>query len=537
MKYALNNEQKKAVNSNANKILCLAGAGTGKTRTLIERIVRLVNDGVDPQSILALTFTNAAAFEMKSRYSEYIDSNITPEFRTFHSYCYDLLSRDIDIRKKLGYSSMPEVADEHMEKRLEKEAVTQSGIQLPKKKLENPSTMTLSEKRSYEILQKCRKRIMVQKNIITFDELCSGVCNLFTNCDTIIKSYKNQIKYLCVDEYQDTDHIQHDFVMSFSDSANIFVVGDALQCLYRFRSADPEIIKSLAMNPAWELIRLTKNYRSTKNICDFANTLSASYADESYRIPIESEREGSAIDIRSYTGDKNSQRYKDIFKRIAVECRCLSGTIAIIARSNMECANIMDELDANGIQYTTNHKDIDAKYILPSVTDSTFMINWLATFLPAEQYSEFIRIAVIQSTGDSAYTEKEFMKHFGENPEISERAESIFAIRNLLRSGKPLDSICKGILQIVGYPNIKIDTAGITKVSELLSTILDTIENSPKQNADIYVGTIHSVKGLEYNTVYIIGVDGYHFRLNTEDNKNVYYVAITRAKDNLVIYS
>ena len=537
MRYKLNAEQKKAVNSKAQKILCLAGAGTGKTQTMIERIVHLVGSGVSPSSILALTFTNAAAFEMKSRYKEFIDGGESPDFRTFHSYCYDLLSRDRDIQKKLGYSSMPEIADEKMEKRLEKEAIMQSGIQLQKKKLDNPSTMTVAEQTSYKILQKCKKRLMIQKNIITFDELCSGVCNLFTNCDTIIKSYKDKIKYLCVDEYQDTDQIQHDFVMSFGNSANIFVVGDALQSLYVFRGAMPNIIKSLAMDPEWELIRLTKNYRSTKNICEFANLFSAKYADESYRIPIESDRDGRPVDIRSYTGMTTSQKYKDIFKRIATECKCLRGTVAIIARTNMECDSIREELDAHGVQYSTNHKNIDAKYILPSVTDSTFMINWLATFLPSEQYSEFIRIAVIQSNGDSEYTEKEFMGHFGLNPEIAARAESIYAIRNLLRSKKLIDYICKNILQIVGYPNLKVSVKDVEKVSDLLSKILSEIETQPRQNSEVYVGTIHSVKGLEYDTVYIMGVDGYHFKLNTEENKNVYYVAITRAKDNLVIYS
>ena len=537
MQYGLNREQKKAVMSNADKILCLAGAGTGKTRTMIERIVRLVNDGVSPSSILALTFTNAAAFEMKSRYKEYISDSDSPEFRTFHSYCYDILSKSTDIRRCFGYSSMPDIADESDEKRIIKEAMMQSGISITQKKLSDPSTMSLIEKKNYDILLKCRKRIMLKKNLITFDELCTSICNLFINNDPLIIQYKNQIKYLCVDEYQDTDRIQHDFVMSFDGYAKLFVVGDALQSLYRFRGAVPEIIKSLSMDTEWELVRLSENYRSTKEICDFANEFSESYADESYRAPIISNRIGNSVDLRSYTGFTDSDRYHDIFKRIATECRCLRGTVAIIARTNSECDDIKSELDRNHIQYSSNHKDVDAKYILPSVTDSTFMINWLATFLPADQYSEFVRIAVINASDDSYTTEKVFMSHFGSNPEISTKAESIYAIRNIVNCRKGLDETCKDVLRIIGYPNLHVNLSNVTKVSELFSEILSIIESYSEQESDVYVGTIHSVKGLEYDTVYVMGVDGYHFKLNTEDNKNVYYVAITRAKDNLIIYS
>jgi DNA helicase-2/ATP-dependent DNA helicase PcrA len=233
MRYALNKAQQIAVDSESPKILCLAGAGTGKTRTLIERIVGLVNRGVAPSSILALTFTNAAAFEMKERYREYVDSGESPEFRTFHSYCYDLMSKDIKVRNALGYTSMPSIADDYKQKRIESEALTQSGIRLSKTKISDPASLSMKEKKDYEILMKFRKRLMVKENLITFDELCQGVCKLFISKDPIVDKYRNMIKYLHVDEYQDTDKVQHNFVMSFSDSANIFVVGDSLQSLYR----------------------------------------------------------------------------------------------------------------------------------------------------------------------------------------------------------------------------------------------------------------------------------------------------------------
>jgi len=537
MRYALNKAQQIAVDSESPKILCLAGAGTGKTRTLIERIVGLVNRGVEPSSILALTFTNAAAFEMKERYREYVDSGESPEFRTFHSYCYDLMSKDIKVRNALGYTSMPSIADDYKQKRIESEALTQSGIRLSKTKISDPASLSMKEKKDYEILMKFRKRLMVKENLITFDELCQGVCKLFISKDPIVDKYRNMIKYLHVDEYQDTDKVQHNFVMSFSDSANIFVVGDSLQSLYRFRGAVPEIIKSLAVDKDWTVIRLSENYRSTKEICNFANEFSAGYADESYRIPIESERLGRPVEHRQYFYLTDSPKFKDIYKRIALECKCLTGSVAIISRTNSECSIIRDELDKNGVAYSTSHKEVDARFMLPSVSDSKYMINWLATFLPSEQYSEFIRMSTIFTSEGKEYTERLFLNQFNTNREIKVRSESIYKIRGILNSDKDKDNKCKAILNVLGFPNLAVDLSEVSTVSDLLNQIILAVEHRPEQESSVYVGTIHSVKGLEYDTVYVIGVNGRKFKLDSEDNKNCYYVAITRAKENLIIYS
>ena len=120
---ALNAEQQQAVDSNSDRLLVLAGAGAGKTHTMLERIKRLVRDGVKPSSILVLTFTNAAAFEMKSRFLESEKNlNSYPEFRTFHSFCYSLLISDKNVRKKLNYDKVPRVAYPEKVKKVEREA-------------------------------------------------------------------------------------------------------------------------------------------------------------------------------------------------------------------------------------------------------------------------------------------------------------------------------------------------------------------------------------------------------------------------------
>ena len=129
-----NPEQLEAINSNEDAILCLAGAGAGKTAVMVNRIARLVKEGTSPEFILALTFTNAAALEMRERYSRLAgvstSSNAMPEFRTFHSFCYNLIIHDKNIREKLGYEKIPQVCDDAEYTKIRKEVVLALGLKL-----------------------------------------------------------------------------------------------------------------------------------------------------------------------------------------------------------------------------------------------------------------------------------------------------------------------------------------------------------------------------------------------------------------------
>ena len=227
----LNNEQLKVALADEPRILCLAGAGSGKTYTSIARIVNLINHGVDPHSILMLTFTNAAAFEMQERYLKYKPKDIIeiPTFRTFHSFCYSLLNRDGAILKKLGYSKVPDVADESRAASLFKTAAMQCGISMSEKKLMSNAVLSMKEQADKEIIMKAYRRLLKQKNVITFDILCYDVCQLFVDNSELVTKYKEKYKYIITDEFQDTDKRQFEFVNSFKNS-NIMAVGDALQC-------------------------------------------------------------------------------------------------------------------------------------------------------------------------------------------------------------------------------------------------------------------------------------------------------------------
>lgn len=538
MKYKLNAQQRAAAKATNKRILCLAGAGTGKTRTMIERIVGLVDKGVPPSSILALTFTNAAAFEMKSRYKEYKPDSELPEFRTFHSFCYNLLSTNKAILEKLGFKSMPSIAEDEETKKVKKQALAQLGIKVSTKKKDG-EPLTALEKHNLELLNKAQKRMLKQKNLITFDDLCEKVCRLFIDNDPLIKEYQDKYKYIHVDEYQDTDRIQHDFVMSFTKKgANVFVVGDALQSLYSFRGAVPDIIKGLADDPSWRVFRLDINYRSTRNICEYANHFSKKYASDIYRIPIVSDREGEDVYERTQPPSYGYGSVdRNIITRMMVESKALVGdSIAILCRTNAECATIQKAFSENQIPFVTGKKDKEAIHILKSASDDVYMTEWLSTFLTSERYSEYIRLSAIKEAKGIAYAGSEFMKDFGGVTAIRDRAETIYCVRNISQERRSLYDKAKDICTLVGYPNVNVDMSGVTKLSVFLQKIQDEIEKAQADSAEVYIGTIHSVKGLEYDTVYVVGVNGPSFKLATEEDKNVFYVAVTRAKHRLVVY-
>lgn len=537
----LNKGQTEAVYSNDSKILCLAGAGTGKTHCMIERISRLASIGVDPRSILSLTFTNAAAFEMRDRYRRRNPDVAIPEFRTFHSFCYSLLASNPTLRKRFGYSATPSIADAVMYKKIMKQAAMQVGIHMSEKKMSGKESLSVREQKDRDILIKSTERLMKQQNLITFDMLCRGICQLFIVNDEDIRQYKDRFKYIFVDEFQDTDINQWEFVKSFENS-DLFIVGDALQALYSFRGADSSIIKSVAENNEWTKIRLTENYRSTKPICDYANKFTKGYAKSSYRIEIESGVPGDNVEVRYDEHSGYLQRGEIASHTVNViidDSKKLEGNVAILCRTNAEVSSVEDTLKLNNIPYSTGKKNEDAFHIMKSALDNSYMMDWLATYLNSERYSEYIRQIAIRRDKDSEYTLDEFIKDFGFAKLVKERADKIYTVRRICREKRPLVDRAKDILKVIGYSKLQIDEVKLLecrKASEFLSFLCNVIEEKVDGTSDIYVGTVHSVKGLEYDNVYVLGVHGRSFQLINEDNNNVFYVAVTRAKKHLVVY-
>lgn len=524
----LNAEQLQVVNSNSDRILCLAGAGAGKTKTMLDRISRLITDGVLPSSVLALTFTNAAAAEMKSRYeSQHIGAE-TPEFRTFHSFCYSIICKDPAIRMALGYDSVPSIASDDQEKAINAKAFTQCNITISKEKLKIRSGLTKQEMFQVELYDKAVTRLMQSENTITFDRLNSEVAGLFASDHPSTKPYKDRYKYIFVDEFQDTDSIQIKFLNSFTD-VNLYFCGDTLQNLYSFRGTSNEFIKILANTPDWEIIKLFTNYRSTNQICEYANKFSKGYADASYRIEMKGTRDGERVITKMTDGPAkysymNPKDLDDVLKELGK----LSGTSAILCRTNKEVAAVSSFLKSHDIDFTTA-KDNKIQPLIDCALSDTFALGYLASFLTSNQYGDYIRLSSQVKNLDLEW----FLSHYGTNPQIKDIAKSIKFLRELSLNTEFTNTKLEMVSKEFHIKNIK-QTDKQYSGKKFLLYLREAI--SEVKTSELYTGTIHSVKGLEYDNVFVMNVGSYNFKLSNEDEKNLFYVAVTRAKNRLFVY-
>lgn len=537
----LNSEQLRAVECIDKKILCLAGAGTGKTYTMLERISHLVDQGVNPSSILVLTFTNAAAFEMKERYLKSHNTGILPEFRTFHSFCYHVLASNVAARRFLGYTETPTIADEAIRKRILREAQGMSNIKCSIESLEKKAQqtkLTSAEQFAYDTLQKLASKLMQKRNTITYDELSRKVCKLFRDNEQIIQQYKDKYKYIFVDEFQDTDPTQNEFVQSFVDS-NLFAVGDALQSIYAFRGADSKIIKRLSVDPEWTVIKLHENYRSTRTICDFANQ-NSKYADDSFRIVMSPGKdvEGTPVVVKQIREDLVEGLYENAVWYCVNDMKSHTGSTAILSRTNKEVSAIQDYFTSQGLAFRSQKKSEEIKNMLTAVGDNQFLIDWLASYLSAERYADYIRVDTIKKSENQEYTISDFLLDFSNVYAIVEKWNLVRSIRRTCKeTDRSIMQRCEDILAILDCGTLVLDESKCITMKDAVDHIIECYEgDSEVPGADVYIGTVHSVKGLEYDNVYVLGVNGDTFKLIDEQNRNLYYVAITRAKKHLVVF-
>ena len=529
---AFNDQQLEAINCNDRTILCLAGAGAGKSTTMVNRLKRLVDEGANPKSLLALTFTNAAAFEMGEKYRKLPGVHgDTPEFRTFHSFCYSLIIKDKAIRNRLGYQKVPTICDDNKIKLLQSQAQEQVGSNFSENELKHPELLSKQDQYTFAIYTKALTKLIREENVITFDMLCYNVCELFVRNELEAIKYKKKYTCICVDEFQDSDTVQYRFVASFPETTSIFLCGDALQNIYAFRGCHNTFIKQLCQDPNWKVIKLYKNYRSTNQICEFANKMST-YASTKYRIEMEGFRDGDDVKViygshTSYTEPVDSAHLAQVIKMIEHN----DEDCAILCRTNKEVKAVCNALKAKDIPFNTSNRTGDAVDILNSVLDNTYMLNWLSTLLDSVEYGDFIRLSSLEENPDIRW----FLRTYGKHAKIREYGHQIIDIRRIMNSE---DAPAKKFNTIAKMLKIKTRCAFDATLEYDNKTLVENLRDqvTALNEANVYVGTIHSSKGLEYTSVYVMGVDDKMFKLDDEDMLNLYYVAITRAKDHLTVF-
>lgn len=276
----LNENQKEAVITTEGPVMVMAGAGSGKTRVLTYRIAYLISElGINPTNILAVTFTNKAAREMKERVEKMLEMNVNHLWiSTFHSFCARFLRREIKCLN-LYRNDFVIIDEEDAVKILKEEMKDKNFSFAPKEAMslislsknhESLPEMDTSERKEFETIYTLYQNHLIKENLLDFDDLILLTVKILDEFPHVLDKYQRLFSYIMIDEFQDTNKLQYKLINLLTNT-NIFIVGDINQSIYSFRGARVENINAFKNEYKPKIIKLEKNYRSTSMILDIAN--------------------------------------------------------------------------------------------------------------------------------------------------------------------------------------------------------------------------------------------------------------------------
>ena len=611
----LNEAQLNAVLKTDGPSMVIAGAGSGKTRVLTYKIVHLVENGVDPFEILALTFTNKAAREMKLRISSMIGESESKNIwmGTFHSVFAKILRFEAH---KIGFTSDFTIYDTQDSERLIssiiKEKTLDKDVYRPKSIRNRISSLknnfitvngyfannelvesdNLSRKPETGNIYKEYSERLIKSNSMDFDDLLMKTNELLNNYPEVLAKYQEKFKYILVDEYQDTNNSQYLIVKSLSDKyQNICVVGDDAQSIYSFRGANiNNIINFRNDYDEVEVFRLEQNYRSTKNIVNAANSVIDHNKNKIEKEVWTDNDFGDKVEVRANESDIAEAR--SLCQKIVSLNNTNFSNVAILYRTNAQSRPIEDSLRLNKIPYQIfggvsfyNRKEIkDVLAYLRLIVNSSDeeslkrIINYPARgigqvtinkiILAAKKYDltlyETIQKNNELSIGLSSSVQFKLQNFIDlidvfkiQNQKLNafdltkEVIEKVKIIDELKKDDSPegisrvenVQELLNGIRDFIEDQKELVDSND--KLSEFLSTVsLSTdfdIENEDKDKVSLM--TLHLSKGLEFKHVFIVGLEedlfpsalSYNTRSELEEERRLFYVGITRAKENLYL--
>ena len=571
-KKLLNPSQIQAIETINGPVLIMAGAGSGKTRVLTHRYAHLVkHHNVDVEQILAITFTNKAAEEMKLRISKLLNLKISPKWiSTFHSLCVKILRIHGD---KIGYKSNFTIYDQSDSNKVIRNCMSENNVDLkqyspkrfqahisnlknsmisPGKALENAESFF--EVKVAEIYSSYEKKLIIA-NSMDFDDLLIKTVELLQTNESILKFWSNKFQFIMVDEYQDTNFVQYKLVeLLGSNNKNVCVVGDSDQSIYAFRGADiRNIIEFEKDFSNATIIQLDKNYRSSKKILNLANSVISNNPRKIEKNLWTDNEDGLDISSFRFRSEKDEARW------VAEEVKSLidsskENEIAIFYRTNSQSRLFEEELRMLNINYKVigSVRFYDRKEIKDIISYLQFLVNDSDTVA-------FERIVNVPRRGIGESTVKKIRVYLNETGKsIFEALESIEEIKNIsprikgsLSEFKDLITELKSyslqgpsktiqkVLELTGYKMslIKEGTLEsqmrIENIEELLNSAfsfenlyeeeidepygilrdyLESIalfsETDKLEDADrVLLMTLHNAKGLEFPYVFMTGME------------------------------
>ena len=597
----LNKEQYKATVHTDGPIMVLAGAGSGKTRVLTCRIAYLLYEKmVNPFNILAITFTNKATREMKERVAMVSDNARDVWVSTFHSFAASILRYNISELE--GYGSNFSIYDEHdssvvLKKiiennnidndKIKKRArhiisqIKNSGIDAEQYLIDNAIENNDTYLELYNLYQKELKR----SNALDFDDLLFKVVELFKNVPSVLNKYQQRFKYILVDEFQDTNQVQYEIIKLLSAlHKNVFVVGDEDQSIYGWRGADIRNILDFRKDfPDVTIYKLEQKYRSTSVILDAANILILNnnqrigkqlYTDINGGVRIEikynerdrDEAEYVATNIYALTRNSNYQ-YKDI---------------AILVRLNALSRGFEQRLSMYNIPYVVygglkfydrkEIKDLLAYLLLINNERDSVSFKRIVNFpkrgigdttiAKLESFASLKGISMLSAI-DEITTEhlragtiaslKKFKSTINDLVALSNEISLLELVNMVIKmvdltdsyEGEEAENRRQNIIEFVASVGEYNESNPNSTLNEYLMSVSLTSDTDTDDDSDnkVRIATVHSVKGLEFKAVFIVGMEEGNFPVSRaidnisdmEEERRIAYVAITRAKERLYI--
>ena len=616
----LNEAQQQAVSYIDGPSLVIAGAGSGKTRVLTYKIAYLLQQGMKPWSIMALTFTNKAAREMKERIGKLVGNDLAQHLYmgTFHSIFSRILRAEAE---HIGFNSNFTIYDESDSRSLIKAIVKEKGLdektykpaavhaKISKAKnnlmsaeaYDADADIFMQNKRSNmekmgevyrEYVQRCK-----QANAMDFDDLLVLTFQLFRDHEEVRRKYAERFDFILVDEYQDTNHVQMSIVMQLCrEKLRVCAVGDDSQSIYSFRGANIDNILNFQRQlPGTRLFKLEQNYRSTQTIVEAANSLIRHNRNQIPKEVFSRNAEGEKIQYKPAYSDKEEALIvaKDI-KRIKLQDDCGYDDFAILYRTNAQSRSFEEEFRKQGIPYRIygglsfyqrkEIKDIIAYFRLVANPDDEEaikrIINYPARGIGATTVAKVAacahenQVSIWEVIGEAA--------HYGLNvnkgtltklenfrlliSSFIDRSHTldVYALGDAIikearisediMQGKDADDLARqenleeflsGMQTFVAerQEEGRMDETFLTDFLQDVALLTDADSDGEKDEPRVSLMTVHAAKGLEFATVFVVGLEENIFPSpiaattvrELEEERRLLYVAITRAEKHCIL--
>jgi len=602
LKAKLNPSQLEAVQAIYGPVLVIAGAGSGKTRVIEYRVLNMVQNNIDPASILLLTFTREASRKMLARATAHDSRCKSVDGGTFHSFAYKLLKR---YAKVIGFPESFSIMDEadsldavqrcvaalnlfDGEKKFPKKDTLKSIISgvinkntTVGKILEKEYPDFFSFKDDIENLGKKYAEYKIERNLLDYDDLLIYAKLLLEN-EIVRKKISERYKFIMVDEYQDTNKLQADIARSLSYSHNnIMVVGDDAQSIYGFRGAFHENIMKFPENfDKCKIIKLEENYRSTQSILDLANSVLENMQNKYSKCLVSARQDlGEKPQIQFFSDAyREAEWLAAKIKELCDEGLDLADQ-AVLFRSSYISIPLQAELSKKGIPYqvfgglkfyeTAHVKDLMSH--LKVISNPKDELGWARVLMLLEgigpKTSDKILKDIASYSTLAEILEKSFEGHnikFKYSPNIRKLQQLLKYVLEETDIGNQFSKVLDYYLPILKNKfddwNLRLNDLETLKqiscrydsLEDLLADFAIESPDSGVKNAEytpreeekpLTLSTIHSAKGLEWTNVYLLGLmDGVFpvsFSLGDEDEieeeHRLFYVAVTRAKNNLIL--